>query len=53
MSHDNEIKNDILLKRRALKVYVYTYKSKYPFKRYPEIKDLLTEKSEKKNLEKY
>ena len=53
MSHDNEIKNDILLKRSALKVYVYAYKSEHPFKRYPEIKDLLTENSEKKNLKKY
>ena len=50
MLHDNEIKNDILLKRSALKVYVYTYKSEHPFKRYPEIKDLLTENSEKKKV---
>ena len=53
MSHDNIIKNDILLKRSALKVYVYAYKSEHPFKKQPEIKDLLTQTSEKKNLEKY
>ena len=52
MSHDNEIKNDILLKRSTLKVYVYAYKSEHPFKRYPEIKDLFTENSEKKKLKK-
>ena len=49
-SHDNEIKNDNLLKRSALKIYVYPYKSEHPFKRYPEIKDLPTENSEKKKI---
>ena len=52
MSHDNEIKNDILLKRSTLKVYIYTYKSEHSFKRYPEIKDLFTENSEKKKIKK-
>ena len=52
MSHDNKIKNDILLKRSALKIYVYTYKSEHPFKRYPEIKDLLTENFEIKKSRK-
>ena len=53
MSHNNEINNDIKLKRSALKVYAYTYKSQHSFKRYREMKEQLVEKSEKKYLNKY